>query len=176
MPSPGDGDGDAPARAVLQLLNHALSQLADIERVDRAACARYIAQALHIHRQTLDPVSYRRAASGLAAWQVRIVHEIALAHLDAPLAITELATACRLSRGYFTRAFKVTFGDSPHRWRHRKRIEYACSRLKETSEVIAGIAIVCGFNDQAHFTRAFKTAMGMTPNAYRRNATSTGDR
>jgi AraC-like DNA-binding protein len=167
-----DGSGHTTERAVLHLLNRALSQLDDIERADRAACAHYITQALKIHLQTVETVAPRRPVSGLAAWQIRIVHDVALSQLDAPLAITVLATACRLSRGYFTRAFKVTFGESPHRWRHQKRIEHACSRLVGTDEAIAGIAVVCGFNDQAHFTRAFKTAIGMTPHTYRMQAIS----
>ncbi|UPG88018.1 helix-turn-helix transcriptional regulator [Luteibacter aegosomaticola] len=152
---------------VQALLSQALRQLDDLKGVDRAACARYIAEALRIHRDGAPTPA--RETSGLAAWQVRVVNDVALAHLDAPLAIVDLAAACRLSRGYFTRAFKVTFGESPHRWRHHRRLEHACHRLSHSDEAIADIAMACGFNDQAHFTRAFKRAYDTTPHAWRVN-------
>jgi AraC family transcriptional regulator len=148
------------------LLQKALRQLDAGEVPDRQACANYIAQALRIHR---DAMSSRKAVvpSGLAAWQIRTVRDMALSNLEAQLAITDLAEACRLSRGYFTRAFKTTFGQSPHRWRHQQRIAHACMLLRSMSTAIAEVAVMCGFNDQAHFTRAFKIAMGTTPHAYR---------
>ncbi|MGN6481958.1 helix-turn-helix domain-containing protein [Luteibacter sp.] len=167
VPSTSAVDANSPQRMVQQLLHQALHQIADVEGADRAACARYIAQALRIHQQAITRGG-PRPPTGLAEWQVRTVKEVALARLDLGLAITELAAACRLSRGYFSRAFKVTFGESPHRWRHRKRIEHACRKLVCTSNSIADIAVDCGFNDQAHFTRSFKSAMGTTPNSYRK--------
>lgn len=158
----------ARTRVVRQLLNQALRQLADFDRADRAACAHYIAQALRIHRESTEGRGEWRQGGGLASWQVQVVKELALTRLDTPLAVAELAAACNLSRGYFSRAFKATFGESPHRWRHGKRLEQACQRLVNSNETIADIAIAFGFNDQAHFTRAFKSALGITPNVYRR--------
>lgn len=170
--APRNNPNHARTRVVRQLLNQALRQLADFDRADRAVCAHYIAQALRIHRESTQGHDARRLGIGLAPWQVKTVKDLALSRLDAPLAVTELATACNLSRGYFTRAFKATFGVSPHRWRHGKRLEQACHRLTHSNEAIADIAIAFGFNDQAHFTRAFKSAMGITPNVYRRRSNS----
>jgi transcriptional regulator GlxA family with amidase domain len=167
-PTPCIGTGRSTTQAVLQLLNLALRQLDDFEQADRDACARYIAQALRIHEAVNGSGTVARIPTGLAAWQVRVVHEVAMANLDTPLAITKLAAACRLSRGYFTRAFKVTFGISPHRWRLGKRIEQACRMLASSQDPIADIAVACGFNDQAHLTRAFRNILGTTPHAYRR--------
>lgn len=168
LPSVPSTDRISPVSVVQQLLRQALRQIADVERADRAACARYIAEALRIHQQATTQRA-PRAPTGLAEWQVRTVEQVALARLDLGLSITELAAACQLSRGYFSRAFKVTFGESPHRWRHRKRIEHACKRLVDTTDTLAGIAMDCGFNDQAHFTRAFKVLMGTTPHLYRKS-------
>ncbi|QDE39748.1 helix-turn-helix domain-containing protein [Luteibacter pinisoli] len=167
-PSGTSDDGQSPVRAVQQLLDHALRQIADVDTADRVACARYIAQALRIHQERITGGA-TRTHSGLAAWQIRTVEEIALARLDLGLAISDLAAACSLSRGYFSRAFRVTFGESPHRWRHGKRIEHACLQLSSTRGSLADIAIACGFNDQAHFTRSFKSAIGVTPHAYRKS-------
>ncbi|UPG83930.1 AraC family transcriptional regulator [Luteibacter aegosomatis] len=168
LPSAASDDGLSAVRVVQQLLDHALRQMADVETTDRDACAHYIAQALRIHQEGITAQA-PRPQSGLAAWQVRTVKDVALARLDLGLSVTELAAACRLSRGYFSRAFKVTFGESPHRWRHGKRIEYACRQLSDTTGSLADIAIACGFNDQAHFTRSFKSAMGVTPHSYRKS-------
>lgn len=159
--------------AVKQLLTQALRQLDDFSQADRVACASFIAQALRIHQESSAATELPRPSTGLAAWQVRVVHEKALANLDAPLAVKELAAACNLSRGYFTRAFKTTFGESPHRWRIGKRIEQACFKLANSLEAIADIAVACGFNDQAHFTRAFKSTLGTTPNVYRHRRNTT---
>lgn len=168
LPSAASDDGLSAVRVVQQLLDHALRQMVDVEKTDRDACAHYIAQALRIHQEGITAQA-PRPQSGLAAWQVRTVKDVALARLDLGLSVTELAAACRLSRGYFSRAFKVTFGESPHRWRHGKRIEYACRQLSDTTGSLADIAIACGFNDQAHFTRSFKAAMGVTPHSYRKS-------
>ncbi len=167
-PSGSSGDDPSPVRAVQQLLDHALRQITDVDKVDRVACARYLAQALQIHQERIGAHA-PRPHSGLAPWQIRTVKEIALARLDLGLAISDLAAACRLSRSYFSRAFKVTFGESPHRWRHGKRIEEACLQLCSTGRSLADIAMACGFNDQAHFTRSFKAAIGMTPHSYRKS-------
>jgi AraC-like DNA-binding protein len=159
------------AERVRGLLRKALQQIDATDAPDRDACARYIVLALQIHTNAV-PVSADVVPSGLAAWQIRVVHEMALANLDAALSIRELAAACRLSRGYFTRAFNATFGVSPHRWRHGHRLDHARTLLRTTDGPIAEIAISCGFNDQAHFTRAFKTATNVTPHAFRRQCRS----
>jgi AraC-like DNA-binding protein len=159
------------AERVRGLLRKALQQIDATDAPDRDACARYIVLALQIHTNAV-PVSADVVPSGLAAWQIRVVHEMALANLDAALSIRELAAACRLSRGYFTRAFNATFGVSPHRWRHGHRLDHARTLLRTTDGPIADIAISCGFNDQAHFTRAFKTATNVTPHAFRQQCRS----
>jgi AraC-like DNA-binding protein len=160
-------------RAILELLKQALRQIEDLTHVDRTACASFIAQALRIHQASSWPAPPPRHQTGLATWQVRVVNDMALANLDAPLAISDLAEACNLSRGYFTRAFTATFGESPHRWRIGKRVEHACHKLVHSFETIADIAVACGFSDQAHFTRVFKGARGVTPNVYRRRRYTT---
>lgn len=154
------------ADRVRSLLDKALQQIDSSDAPDRDACARYIVLALQIHSNTVPPTT-DVVPSGLAAWQIRVVHDMALANLDTALSIKQLAAACRLSRGYFTRAFKATFGVSPHRWRHSHRLDHARTLLRTTAEPIADIAVACGFNDQAHFTRAFKAADGVTPHIFR---------
>jgi AraC-like DNA-binding protein len=47
-------------------------------------------------------------------------------------------------------------------------LEWATTRLGETDEPIAQIALDAGFADQSHLTRAFKQHTGLTPAEYRR--------
>jgi len=47
------------------------------------------------------------------------------------------------------------------------RIETAKRLLANTNEPIAGIALRCGFYDQAHFTRVFRREVGMPPGRWR---------
>jgi AraC-like DNA-binding protein len=84
--------------------------------------------------------------------------------------LAELARACGLSRGHFTRAFKITTGLSPHQWLLRHRIEKARDMLVRTELPLAQIALRCGFADQSHLTRVFGMAVGDSPAAWRRRA------
>src|SRR5262245_9018450 len=51
---------------------------------------------------------------GLAPWQERRLREHIAAKLSEPLPLSELAALVRLSAGHFARAFRQSFGVSPH--------------------------------------------------------------
>lgn len=171
-PGCAQADSASDVRTRIQrLLKEALRHLDEPGFGDAAACAQYIAQALRIHRQSDGGAGPGRP--GLSEWQARAAQAVGTADLARSLSITDMAAACKLSRGYFTRAFTATFGISPHRWRHGKRLELARQLLHDPTQPIADIAIACGFNDQAHLTRAFKAATGVTPHVYRQRALRT---
>jgi len=113
-----------------------------------------------------------RAASDdsgtLAPWQFRRATEAMTSLSDDCLSLKELAAHCGLSVSYFVRAFKVTTGDSPHRWILRHRIESSKSMLAHGNATLVEIALSCGFADQSHFTRMFKSFVGVTPATWRR--------
>jgi AraC-like DNA-binding protein len=163
--SPGPGANTDQLR---HLLRQALRQLDETDTPNAEECARYISKALRLHiGATRVGGPGRHTSGGLSTWQVRRVEAMALAQLDAPMPVAQLAEACQLSRGYFTRAFKATFGESPHRWRQRRQIDFACDLLKNSSVALADVAGMCGFCDQAHLTRVFRGAKGVTPYVYR---------
>ncbi|HEY5085297.1 MAG TPA: AraC family transcriptional regulator, partial [Rhizomicrobium sp.] len=62
---------------------------------------------------------------GLAPWQERRAKELIESRLGADLSLTELAFECGLSIAHFTRAFRQTIGETPHRWLMRRRVEAA---------------------------------------------------
>jgi AraC family transcriptional regulator len=99
-----------------------------------------------------------------------LAKNILLENLDGNISISEVAGACRLSRGYFIKAFRETTGQTPYQWLLAERIRRACELLKQPKMPLAEIAIACGFADQSHFTRVFANVIGATPGNWRRGA------
>ena len=109
-----------------------------------------------------------RQSGVLAAWQERRAAEFLSSHLNVPFSIATLAAECGLSRSYFIKAFRATFGNTPYKWLMEYRLLRAKEMLKEDS-TLAEIAAACGFSDQSHFTRTFTAATGTSPGAWRKN-------
>jgi AraC family transcriptional regulator len=82
--------------------------------------------------------------------------------------VAEIAQDCGLSSGYFTRAFRVTTGQTPHQWLQRQRVDRAKDLLLRSALPIAEVAVALGFSDQSHLTRTFTRMVGESPAAWRR--------
>lgn len=107
---------------------------------------------------------------GLARWQQnRALSLMSRIDLEAPT-ISNIASACRLSRGYFIKAFKQSFGLTPGRWHQVYRIEQSKKLLLSHDMPIAEIALACGFADQSHLTRVFNQIVGTPPARWRRHS------
>jgi transcriptional regulator GlxA family with amidase domain len=105
---------------------------------------------------------------GLAPWQIRKVVSFIESHLDATIRLDALSELSRLSTSYFTRAFRESFGISPHAYVIQQRIQRAQGMMLSTDEPLSQIAIACGLCDQAHFSKLFRRIVGASPNAWRR--------
>jgi AraC family transcriptional regulator len=105
---------------------------------------------------------------GLTSWQVRRL----TAHIEADLAVNvrikDLAGLIKVSSSHFSRAFKQSFADTPHRYVMRRRMERAKALMLATNASLGRIAADCGFADQPHFNRHFRRLVGEKPNAWRR--------
>jgi transcriptional regulator GlxA family with amidase domain len=119
-----------------------------------------------------DDTGSRPARGGLAPWQKRKVLKCIEEQLDRALPVDVLAKLVSLSTNHFSRAFKESFGEPPHAFIIRARVERAGEMMLTTSERIAEIALSCGFADQAHLCHCFRRAIGMSPAAWRRHATA----
>jgi len=108
------------------------------------------------------------ASSGLAPWQKKRALDLLEANLSDDPPLSEVARACGLSQGHFTRAFRFSVGHPPYRWVILRRIEKAKDLLCRTDMSIAEIAVICGFCDQAHLTRTMSARLGMSPSQWRR--------
>lgn len=94
--------------------------------------------------------------------------DMLLSDMDEEISIAAIADACKLSRGYFIKAFRQTVGVTPHRWLTEQRVHKVCHLLRFSRMSMAEIALLCGFADQPHMTRAFSKVTGVTPGAWRR--------
>lgn len=105
---------------------------------------------------------------GLAPWQSALALRTLESDLRRDIPVSRLASLCGLSRGHFTKAFKISTGLPPHRWLTRRRIRRAQELLEGTDDTISVIALSCGFADQSHLTRMFHAEIGLSPAAWRR--------
>ncbi|MBN1836573.1 MAG: helix-turn-helix transcriptional regulator [Spirochaetales bacterium] len=89
-------------------------------------------------------------------------------NLDHPVSRDEVARACNMSYGYFSKVFHQRTGNTFTELLNRFRYERACSMLEETGLNISQIALECGFNDQSYFSKVFRRQAGISPKEYRR--------
>lgn len=85
-----------------------------------------------------------------------------------PLAVEHLASVACLSRAAFIRSFAATFGETPHRYLQRRRIERASALLRDTDLSVGDVCLAVGFTSFSTFTRTFGRVMGESPSAHRR--------
>ncbi len=84
-----------------------------------------------------------------------------------PLDIAALASIAFVSEAHFIRVFKATFGETPHRYLQRRRVERAMFLLRETERSVTEISLDVGFNSLGTFTRTFSEIVGDPPTTYR---------
>ncbi|HZZ93731.1 MAG TPA: AraC family transcriptional regulator [Usitatibacter sp.] len=112
----------------------------------------------------MGPLDRRR---GISARQLQQVLECMELRLGQPLRIYHLAEELRMSPFHFSRLFKRTTGQSPHRFVTLHRLEKAKELLASSEMPIVAVACAVGYLTQAHFTTAFGRHVGITPKAYR---------
>lgn len=88
-----------------------------------------------------------------------------------PLDVAALARIARVSSAHFIRTFRVTFGETPHRYLQRRRVERSMFLLRESDRSVTDICFDVGFNSLGTFSRTFRAIVGQSPLAYRRSST-----
>ncbi len=86
------------------------------------------------------------------------------------LDITRLARIAHVSESHFIRTFRTTFGETPHRYLQRRRVERAMFLLWQTDRSVTEISIDVGFRSLGTFSRTFRDIMGESPSGYRARA------
>jgi AraC-like DNA-binding protein len=87
-----------------------------------------------------------------------------------PLDIPSLARVAHVSPAHFSRSFRDTFGETPHRYLQRRRIERAMFLLWHTDRSVTEICFDVGFGSLGTFSRTFTQVVGETPSEYRKRA------
>jgi AraC-like DNA-binding protein len=84
-----------------------------------------------------------------------------------PLDVPALARVAHTSPAHFSRQFRATFGETPHRYLQRRRVERAMELLRESDRSVTAICFDVGFKSLGTFSRTFRAIVGESPTAYR---------
>ncbi|SCF35543.1 AraC-type DNA-binding protein [Micromonospora mirobrigensis] len=85
-----------------------------------------------------------------------------------PLDVPALARIAHVSPAHFIRTFRATFGETPHRYLQRRRIERAMALLVETDRDVTDICYAVGFGSLGTFSRTFRGVVGESTSDFRR--------
>lgn len=108
-----------------------------------------------------------RQADAAARFPVAAVDHYLRAHLATPLRVDALAARIGWGPRRFHTLFCEAFGDTPHGYQTRLRLDQAVQWLMAGTMPLADIAAGVGYPDQTTFTRAFARRFGMPPAAWR---------
>src|SRR6187549_3807307 len=86
-----------------------------------------------------------------------------------PLDVRTIAAVAHISPAHFSRCFRSVFGETPHRYLQRRRVERSMFLLRETVRSVTNICFDVGFTSLGTFSRTFREIVGQTPSEYRRS-------
>ena len=84
-----------------------------------------------------------------------------------PLDVRAVAAVAYVSEAHFIRTFRAVFGETPHRYLQRRRVERSMFLLRETERSVTDICLDVGFTSLGTFSRTFREIVGETPSGYR---------
>ena len=143
------GDVAALDGGLRLILDHCADLIAWVRRErDRIAAAKASTRA-ELHRRVLV---------GRAALEDTLAE---------PFDLDALAAAAFLSPHHFHRTFASAFGEPPHAYCERRRIERARRLLEETDDPVAEVCAAVGYASVPSFTTRFRERVGAPPGRYR---------
>jgi AraC-like DNA-binding protein len=87
--------------------------------------------------------------------------------------LQDVAREACLSPFHFNRLFTQTFGETPHEFRTRMRIEEAKKLLLADGHSVTDICFEVGYESLGSFSMRFRSLAGTSPQAFRREARTT---
>jgi AraC-like DNA-binding protein len=90
------------------------------------------------------------------------------------IGVAALASGAGYSREHFIRAFRAAYGETPGRYRTRRRIERACELLRSVNLTVTEVCHLVGFTSLGTFSTRFAEITGMSPTRYRAEAARRG--
>jgi transcriptional regulator GlxA family with amidase domain len=85
-----------------------------------------------------------------------------------PLDVPQLARIAEVSEAHFSRTFRATFGETPHRYLQRRRVERAMFFLRSTDRSVTDICFDVGFDSLGTFSRTFHAIVRESPSTFRK--------
>jgi AraC family transcriptional regulator len=166
-----------PAVPVLPIhhLAKGLAKLLDTARReiggDRAAAKALLVTASSILQTEIERSSGANGSrpGALADRQIARVRAFIEDNLHTNIDGRDLSAVAQRSLAHFSRSFKQAFGEPPHAYVIKRRLERACHLMVTTNAPLSQIALNVGFSDQAHLCRLFQRAFGQRPSIWRRH-------
>jgi AraC-like DNA-binding protein len=90
------------------------------------------------------------------------------------LSVAALAAGAGYSIGQFIRLFEAAYGETPGRYRTRRRVERACELLRSVNLTVTEVCLLVGFSSLGTFSRRFSELVGHSPSAYQKRAARLG--
>jgi AraC-like DNA-binding protein len=90
------------------------------------------------------------------------------AFADRRVSLAAAAREASLSPFHFQRSFVAAFGESPHEFLTRLRVERAKRALASTSRSVTEICFDVGYESLGSFSARFRALTGVSPSEYRR--------
>jgi AraC-like DNA-binding protein len=84
-----------------------------------------------------------------------------------PLDVPAVAAVAYISPAHFIRTFRAVFGETPHRYLQRRRVERSMFLLRETDRSVTDVCLDVGFTSLGTFSRTFREIVGESPSDYR---------
>jgi AraC-like DNA-binding protein len=149
-----------------RMLREALSQSALDESLYEIAVA-----MLHEHRGLMAALSGLPSARPSTRLEIfrRLLRgrDYLLSSLDQTIRLEEAARAACMSPFHFHRTFTAAFGETPHNYLTRHRLERARVLLERDDQSITEIGLECGFESPGSLSTLFRRAYQTSPREFR---------
>lgn len=89
-----------------------------------------------------------------------------------PINLPDISAHANLSPYHFLRVHKLTYGETPHEFLTRLRIERAKTLLARGSHNVTEACFEVGFSSLGSFSTLFNQRVGLSPSEYRRHVRS----
>ena len=107
----------------------------------------------------LDDITFRRLARA---------RDLAGANFRERVRLADLAREACLSPFHFQRQFAAAFGETPHEFLTRLRIEHAKQALATDALSVTEVCFDSGYSSLGSFSSKFQSMVGQSPSEYRR--------
>ncbi len=126
-------------------------------------------QLIHDRLRSRSDQQRMALARRLGTHNRRLVQAVALMerHLEAPLALGEIARRCGITSRQLQRLFAQHLASTPQGWYLGLRLERAHQLLVETDLDVLAVGLACGFSSASSFSRAFREHYGQSPREVR---------